>query len=49
VRRAGRQDAIVSPDGDTVLEEGDTVVVIGNRDDIAAMTLLFTEKDGEEK
>ena len=49
VRRAGRQDAIVSPDGDTVLEEGDTVVVIGNRDDIATMTMLFTEKDGEEK
>ncbi|HJJ29518.1 MAG TPA: NAD-binding protein, partial [Methanocorpusculum sp.] len=44
VRRAGHKDAIVSPDGDTVLEEGDTVVVIGNRDSIASMMVLFIER-----
>lgn len=48
VRRAGQKEAIVSPDGETLLNEGDTVVVIGDREDIATMTLLFNEKDEEQ-
>jgi CPA2 family monovalent cation:H+ antiporter-2 len=44
VRCAGKVDAVVSPDGDTVLNEGDTAVVIGDRDAIASMMELFAEK-----
>ncbi|WP_304909874.1 cation:proton antiporter [Methanocorpusculum sp.] len=44
VRCAGKVDAVVSPDGDTILNEGDTAVVIGDRDSIASMMVLFAEK-----
>jgi len=44
VRRAGKEDAIVSPDGYTILEEGDTAVVIGERGAMAKMKILFKEK-----
>ena len=44
VRCAGKVDAVVSPDGDTILNEGDTAVVIGDRDAIASMMVLFAEK-----
>jgi len=44
VRRAVGEDAIVSPDGNTILEVGDTAVVIGERSAIAEMTTLFMEK-----
>jgi len=44
VRCSRKMDAVVSPDGNTVLNEGDTAVVIGDRDSIASMTVLFTEK-----
>ncbi len=43
VRCAGKADAIVSPDGDTILNEGDTAVVIGEPDAIASITFLFAE------
>jgi len=43
VRCAGKVDAVVSPDGDTILNEGDTAVVIGDRDAITAMMELFAE------
>ena len=44
VRRAGKEDAIVSPDGYTILEEGDTAVVIGEQGAITKMKILFKEK-----
>ncbi len=44
VRCALKMDAVVSPGGDTILNEGDTAVVIGDRDSIAAMMILFAEK-----
>jgi CPA2 family monovalent cation:H+ antiporter-2 len=36
-------DAVVAPDGNTVLEEGDTAVVIGERAAITEILPLFTE------
>ncbi len=45
VRCAGKADAIVSPDGDTILNEGDTAVVIGEPEAIASITFLFSEKN----
>ncbi|HKM41162.1 MAG TPA: TrkA C-terminal domain-containing protein, partial [Methanocorpusculum sp.] len=44
VKREGGEEAIVSPDGNTILEVGDTAVVIGERIAIAKMTTLFMEK-----
>ncbi|MDD4127796.1 MAG: TrkA C-terminal domain-containing protein, partial [Methanomicrobium sp.] len=44
VRRASSADAEVAPDGNTVLYEGDTAVVIGERAAIAKLIPLFTEK-----
>lgn len=44
VRCAGKADAIVSPDGDTILNEGDTAVVIGEREAITSIMELFAEK-----
>jgi CPA2 family monovalent cation:H+ antiporter-2 len=44
VKRAGGEEAIVSPDGNTILEVGDTAVVIGERSSITKMTTLFMEK-----
>ncbi|MDO5846504.1 MAG: cation:proton antiporter, partial [Methanocorpusculum sp.] len=41
VKRAGAADAVVSPDGETELCEGDTVVVIGERSALAKMMGLF--------
>lgn len=39
------EDAVVTPDGNTVLLEGDTAVVIGERCAITEIIALFTEKD----
>jgi len=44
VRCAGKADVIVSPDGDTVMNEGDIAVVIGDRVSITTMMVLFAEK-----
>lgn len=44
VRCVGKIDVIVSPDGDTVLHEGDTAVVIGDRNAIATIMIMFAEK-----
>ncbi len=44
VRCAGKVDAVVSPDGDTILNEGDTAVVIGEREAITSIMELFAEK-----
>ena len=42
-------DTVVTPDGNTVLEEGDTAVVIGERKAITEIIPLFTEKEDEMK
>ncbi len=42
-------DAVVSPDGNTVLEVGDTTVVIGDRKSITEILPLFTEKTEKEE
>ena len=47
IRRDG--DAVVSPDGNTVLEEGDTAVVIGERAAITEILPLFTENTTEKE
>ncbi|HJK44660.1 MAG TPA: hypothetical protein O0X85_07150, partial [Methanocorpusculum sp.] len=47
VRRDG--DAVVAPDGNTVLEEGDTAVVIGERAAITEILPLFTENRTEKE
>lgn len=44
VRRGEGGDTVVAPDGNTVLEEGDTAVVIGNRGAITEILPLFTGK-----
>jgi len=41
VKRHGEADAIVSPDGETVLLKGDTVVVIGEQKSLGRMLPLF--------
>ncbi|HJJ99636.1 MAG TPA: cation:proton antiporter [Methanocorpusculum sp.] len=48
VRRGeGGGDAVVAPDGNTVLEEGDTAVVIGERAAITEILPLFIENTEE--
>jgi len=42
-------DAVVAPDGNTVLEEGDTAVVIGERAAITEILPLFTENTEEKE
>ncbi|MDU9376774.1 Glutathione-regulated potassium-efflux system protein KefB [Methanocorpusculaceae archaeon Sp1] len=42
-------DAVVAPDGNTVLEAGDTAVVIGDRKAITDILPLFTEKTEKEE
>ncbi|MBN2733626.1 MAG: cation:proton antiporter [Methanomicrobiaceae archaeon] len=49
VKRALSSDAEVAPDANTVLNEGDTAVVIGERRAIAEIIPLFTEKIKREK
>ena len=44
VRCVGKIDVIVSPDGDTILNEGDTAVVIGDREAIGTIMIMFAEK-----
>lgn len=44
-RGADGGDAVVTPDGNTVLLEGDTAVVIGERCAITEIVALFTERD----
>lgn len=44
VRRASSEDAEVSPDRNTVLYEGDTAIVIGERTSINRIIPMFTEK-----
>ena len=41
VKRHGEADAVVSPDGETVLMKGDTVVVIGDEGALGKMLPLF--------
>ena len=41
VKRHGEADAVVSPDGETVLMKGDTVVVIGESRALGQMLPLF--------
>ncbi len=41
VKRCGESDAVVSPDGQTILLEGDTVVVIGEQRSLGQMLPLF--------
>ena len=42
-------DTVVTPDGNTFLEEGDTAVVIGERKAITDIIPLFTEKEDEKQ
>lgn len=46
VKRGNASDTIVAPDGDTMLQAGDTVVVIGDRSAISEMMPMFMEKRG---
>ncbi|MDV0443025.1 cation:proton antiporter [Methanorbis rubei] len=49
VRRSEDTDAVVAPDGNTVLEAGDTAVVIGDRKAITDILPMFTEKTEKEE
>ncbi|MBQ3718608.1 MAG: cation:proton antiporter [Methanomicrobium sp.] len=46
VKRAENTDAELTPDGDTVLYEGDTAIIVGEIDQIEEIRRLFTEVKG---
>jgi len=44
IKHKGGKDAEVSPDGETLLKEGDTIVVMGQPDSLVKLSALFNEQ-----
>ncbi|MDO5844411.1 MAG: cation:proton antiporter [Methanocorpusculum sp.] len=47
IKRKNSVDSVVSPDGDTLIEDGDTVVVIGERSAITKIVNMFVAQNDE--